>query len=492
MRMKALHERRRQRMAAQRTAEENLERDLQQMEEEEKAEAAAKGKGRGKRKRSEAEEKEEAEFGEDNENSQGTRVSSRISRARQQDRSASKTDRRRSTRNASLTTASTPAAAGEEEWQQLPPEWIKSEQEEREDDPDFGQENGAASASESELSMLEDEDGDVVRASTRSSQRRTSPRKTREPPRVAQRTRNKVKAKGATDESELSELSDVDGMSLDEEEDENEDDDNASVAAAIALEEPAGSYPDSAWDSYTGLPSFDDEDNDLPADFVRWELVIQDLPEWLEFEQKLFPDTEDANERALITWVEQYVQPRVRDELARREEVRKKEESARKAAERKARLAVEKSQEASPAPSASAPANKFRSSRIAQREAREADERAKALAEERARQAEEAIRNPGSVPSISLGQADAPENDVDKKVFESDRRAARARQREEDRKAREEADLAAALRESAAEEGDQPDEAMPAAEFGQPPLQAPVPVSNSNDATLQHQCEFLS
>jgi hypothetical protein len=125
--------------------------------------------------------------------------------------------------------------------------------------------------------------------------------------------------------------------------------------------------------------------------------------------------------------------------------VRKKEEAAKKAAERKARIEREKAAAASgsPAPGPAAPSRTFRSSRIAQKEAKEAEERARAKAEERLKYSATPDR------STSTAAVEAkPESEVDIKIAERDRRAARAREREEAKKAREEAELLAALQES--------------------------------------------
>lgn len=476
MRMKALHERRRQRSAAKKAAEEALDLEIAEMDEMDRKkaqEAIANGKSTGKRKRvavQEVEEDEEfaAEEEEEEESNSNVRTSSRTSRGRKaaepapppagqvvQTRSG-----RRSTRNSSAgNLAAMQIGNGTEEWEKIPPEWMKSEEDERDDDPDFGaeegqDENGGDSENDSELSML-DEDGEEVkgsRKSTRSSQRqrRSSPRKPRS---------GRSKQAPATGESELSDLSDVEGMSLDEAEDGEEDDGEEK----IDLNEPVGHYPNSAWDAFTSVPRYDDEDKDQPEGFVHWELLIKELPEWLDFSEKYFPETEDPREIALVSWIDEQVIPRVNAELERREDVRKKEEAAKKAAERKARIEREKAAAAAgttpPVAAVPSKANRsFRSSRIAQKEAKEAEERAKALAEERLRQSQTQSQTPdrGTPVPTSEGQNDGPQPDP--KIVERDRRAARAKEREEAKKAKEEADLLAALEESEGGPSRQPEQ----------------------------------
>lgn len=486
MRMKALHDRRRERIAAKKAAEQALDQEIEAMDEMDRKkaqEASTNGKSSGKRKRATVQEPEEDEQDDDfaaeeeeEEEPQSTRVSSRISRARKTDSAStpsSRPNRRRSTRNSSVgnMTALQGGGSAEEEWQKIPAEWMRSEEEERDEDPDFGaeqQENGAESENDddSELSLLDEDEDEVAKASRRSGRRasqrsrRTSPRKSRE---------SRVKAESKND-SELSDLSDVEGMSLDEAEDAEEEEGDEK----IDLSEPVGYYPDSAWESYKAVPSFDDEDKDQPEGFVHWELLIKELPEWLEFTEKYFPNTEDSRELALVSWVDEQVVPKAQAELERREEVRKKEEAARKAAERKARLEKEKAAAAagaSPAPGSLPPGRTFRSSRIAQKEAKEAEEKAKALAEERLRP-----RDPNDQSVLDLGE-EGSESQADVKIVERDRRAARAKEREDAKRAREEAELIAALEE--AEGGpseDQPAKAIQSSEQSAMQVDSVVPV----------------
>lgn len=493
MRMKALHDRRRERIAAKKAAEQALDQEIEAMDEQDRKKAAqrkaaaatnaentlsaANGKTSGKRKRTavvepEEEEEDDQDFAaeeeeeedEEAEEAQNIRVSSRISRARRADTATTtantrtRPDRRRSTRNSSAgNLASMQIGNGEEEWQQIPAEWMRSEEEEKDEDPDFGaeqQENGAESDNDSELSLLEgddddeDEDGGGVSRKSRRSNRRSSQRQRRTSPRKVRETRsNAAASKSETKgESELSDLSDVEGMSLDEAEDNEEDGEDEK----IDLNEPVGYYPDSAWESYKAVPSFDDEDKDQPEGFVHWELLIKDLPEWLEFSEKYFPNTEDPREVSLVSWVDEHVVPKVHAELERREEVRKKEEAARKAAERKARLEKEKAAAAAagergtpPVAGAPPPGRTFRSSRIAQKEAKEAEERAKALAEERSRRKDTPDQN-----MLHSGEEHTTQSQAEVKIAERDRRAARAKEREEAKKAKEEAEMLAALQEA--------------------------------------------
>jgi len=458
MRMKALHDRRRERIAAKKAAEQALDQKIEAMDEMDRKkaqEASANGKSSGKRKRATIQEPEEDAGDEDfaeeeeEEEAKSTRVSSRLSRARKTDPSAessSRLSRRRSTRISSVGNVAAlqggAGATGDEEWQKIPAEWMRSEEEERDEDPDFGaeqQENGIESDvdNDSELSLLEEDDEDEDVKASRKSGRRASQRARRSSPRKPRESRVKAESKN---DSELSDLSDIEGMSLDEAEDAEEDGDEK-----VDLNEPVGYYPDSAWESYKAVPSFDDEDKDQPGGFVHWELLIKDLPEWLEFSEKYFPNTEDSREVALVSWVDEQVVPKVNAELERREEVRKKEEAARKAAERKARIEKEKAAAAagtSPAPSTLPPGRTFRSSRIAQKEAKEAEERAKALAEERLRPKD------SSDQAVPAGAEETPESQAQAKIVERERRAARAREREDAKKAREEAEMIAALQES--------------------------------------------
>ena len=262
-RMKALHEARRIRMESRRAQDEQnrnqLESLLAQVDNEDENVRESRAVN-GKKRKWDGEESDTDEFEAADYEDEGTRSSSRINRVRLRERLASRPPRRRSTRMANTNDSNGPKGAGaEEDWQQIPPEWLKSEDQEKNEDPDFGaaadgDEDGADAegtgtrvrgGSESDLSLLEEE-MPVRTASSRVVSRR-SPRKI-----LA------IAAKTVAEESDHSANSanDNDLEESDEEEEEDQIEDQH--------------WPDSAYDLG---PSFDDEGPGLAEGFTQWEAV---------------------------------------------------------------------------------------------------------------------------------------------------------------------------------------------------------------------------
>ena len=165
--------------------------------------------------------------------------------------------------------------------------------------------------------------------------------------------------------------------------------------------------------------------------------ICTNLEEWLAFESR-FKTSTDSNERALVTYVNSTVLPGVQAAFEAREAEDQRKAAivaaAEKAAARKARMKQQ-------APLLQVPTrqSRHRSSRLAVKESIAEEERRKNAAME-----------PLNYYAARQGSGEISES-TGQKVVETDRRAARARQREEEKRSREEAELIAEL--AATEEG---------------------------------------
>ena len=431
--MWALHERRRQRTAAKKAAEEALDREIVAMDATQREAALAAGKG--KRKRDESDD-EDAEAGH-------TRSSSRLGQARLAERIANRPARRRSTRNGESSSAM--QIDGEEEWQKIPPEWLKSEDQEKDEDPDFGndadvkaEDDGNESASD--LSVL-GEDEDLADMTNGHPGRRTSSRRSPRKTVTLDEDRDNL--------SDLSELSEAHAS----EDEDGEDAPPTNVTGEV--------YAQSA---YNMGPSFDSEDEDLPEDFIRYEAICTNLEEWNAFADR-FGDTEDDKEIALLNFVSEQVIPGVTAGYAAKEAEKQKKIAQRKAQIRKERqkaqqaaLAAERAAErAAAGPSSNGRAaqnSRTRSSRVQKKELTEEEKREQALSERVSYNEKNLFANVMSGRNTRDGSEDG-------KSFETDRRALRARQREEEKRQREEAEVLKQLEEVEGET--QPEEGNAAA-----------------------------
>lgn len=243
------------------------------------------GKGRGKRKRASTDSDGEPAAEE-------PRTSARLNDTRSSERSGRRNKAlfaptRRSTRNPGPMIAS--GLPGDEDWQQIPAEWLKSEEQEKDEDPDFGAlqtKEHISEESDHDEMLVDESDSD---APTNKPRRRGPgrPRKaeneimSRRSPRKSRPARNRIQSNEDDDEEGVSmahhpdpfgsDLSDLSDLADDVDDDEDNDSDEERIASAAKRK---GHYPDSM---YEIGPTFDDEDSNLPHGFVRWEAVS-----WLE------------------------------------------------------------------------------------------------------------------------------------------------------------------------------------------------------------------
>jgi len=219
-----------------------------------------------------------------------------------------------------------------------------------------------------------------------------------------------------------------------------------------------------AQSAYNMGPSFDSEDEDLPEDFIRYEAICTNLEEWNAFADR-FGDTEDDKEIALLNFVSEQVIPGVTAGYAAKEAEKQKKIAQRKAQIRKERqkaqqaaLAAERAAErAAAGPSSNGRAaqnSRTRSSRVQKKELTEEEKREQALSERVSYNEKNLFANVMSGRNTRDGSEDG-------KSFETDRRALRARQREEEKRQREEAEVLKQLEEVEGET--QPEEGNAAA-----------------------------
>ena len=425
-RMWALHERRRQRTAAKKAAEEALDREIAAMDATQRAEALANGKGKRKREDSDDEDPD-ADAG------AHVRSSSRLGQARLAERMANRPPPRRSTRGGESSSAM--QLDGDEDWQKIPPEWLKSEDQEKDEDPDFGADGDVKAeeaGNESDLSGVdEDEDlADVLNGHTRRTSSRRSPRKT---------------VNMDEDKDNLSDLSDLSDAHPSEDSD-GEDAPPTNVTGEV--------YAQSA---YNMGPSYDSEDDELPEGFVRYEAICTNLDEWTAFDER-FGDTEDAKEIALLDFVRDQVIPGVTAGYAAKEAERQKKIAQRKAQLRKERqkaqqaaLAAERAAERAAGNSSTnggrgQQSNRTRSSRNPKKELTEDEKREQALSERVNYSEKNLFANVMSGRSTRAGSENG-----EGRAYEIDRRALRAKQREEEKRQKEEAEMLKELEEAEGE-----------------------------------------
>lgn len=463
--MWALHERRRQRTAAKKAAEEALDREIAAMDATQRAAHFASNKGKRKREDSDDD---------DDDAGESVRTSSRIGQARLAERMANRPARRRSTRTSEGSSAI--QLEGDEEWQKIPPEWLKSEDQEKDEDPDFGAEAEAEAkaeeeedGNESDLSVL-DEDEELAeimsKHKNRSSSRR-SPRKT----------------VNMAEDQNLSDLSDLsDGQPSEESEDEEAPPSNVT----------GETYAQSA---YNMGPSYDSEDDELPAGFVRFEALCTDMSSWETF-AKRFAKAKDEKEIALHTFVQDQVLLGVKAGYDSKEAERQKKIAQRKAQIRKERqkaqqaaLAAERAAEREAASSSSnvrsLQSNRTRSSRAPKKELTE-EEKRQQLLNERVNYSEKNL----FANAMSGRNTRAGSETGDGKAFETDRRALRAKQREEEKRQREEADMLRQLEEAEAEA--QPDQANKSAAAEDEDDEIGVPVVQGMSIGCSRDCRLTS
>ena len=266
--MKILHEARRAKMQARHVQEERSRKELNALRAQVKAENEASGDGSrssGKKRKRDRDGSDTDEFDAADYEDQGIRTSSRVNRARLQERLANRPPRRRSTRTAGSADHPGNLTANDfdEDWQKIPPEWLKSEDQEKSEDPDFGAAfdgnedddnamnteaggNESAGEDESDLSIL-DEEEDLVRAASRGIISRRSPRKLY-----------------TEDHVRKAEESDFSALSADEDDGDYEFSDDGDQDGEGQF------WPESA---YNLGPSFDEEDQGSPEGFLPWEAV---------------------------------------------------------------------------------------------------------------------------------------------------------------------------------------------------------------------------
>lgn len=473
-RLRAFHDKRREQLAIKLAAEQSAKAgkqaaaerakqevallDAQIAEEDAAAEAALRAKGKRKRQVSDSEDEVSAA-------DISLRSSARLTRgraAKPKPPPSRLSSRLRATRSGVMEDEKKPSV--DAEWQAVPPEWLKSEEQEKDEDPDFGAaEIGDESMSEaSDIDDVQENEDDVIRSKRRTSTRGNRPSTSARPSASSRRSPRKVQAsdsKTALEEELEEELADSDLSELSDlgEEGEERDSDEEILSKA---NNRTGRYPDSAYN--TG-PSFDDEDKDLPDGFHRWEAVCDgnarrlphltlsfvcltlqictNLDEWAAFEDR-FPNSTHESEVSLLAFVSERILPGVKADYERREEEKRKKAAAAKRAALKAKAKSE--QLSVPATTSSASSVQYiqggrqRSSRLAKRE--------------HVADAERKLREAESPLHYSDGGTRRERDPSEQRVVESDRRAQRARQREEEKRQREEAALLAALSESAAQQ----------------------------------------
>lgn len=186
------------------------------------------------------------------------------------------------------------------------------------------------------------------------------------------------------------------------------------------------------------------------------------MEDWLAFESRFPRKPTDPNEKALIAYVNSSIIPGIKAAMEARQAERKKKEAAEKAAARKAAREARNEGKGGAAGEGSKPDGK--SSRIAQAEA---DKRAG----ERIKYDEQQMANMSMTPGgIARSESEAAAD----RAAEVDRRALRAKQREEEKRQKGEADALRALR-IANGEPPEPEEIKPPP----PPAPTPAPVTMS-------------
>lgn len=437
-RMRNLHEARRQRSLLKKEVEETS--DRASPADVSSAKAGGRPAPRGKRKREESEGQEES-----TPPVSGRSVPRRAAAAAFASRPSERPQRRRSSRYNGMAdaanTSSLPAAE-EDDWQQIPAEWLKSNAQEMDEDPDFGEgdddddaglgdEDADMDAEDDDLGDLDldlDEDdnlsaiGDDSQVPSRI--RRQSPRK----PAIAS-----VKLEGGDfglDSDDLSAegaspqpLSGADAKS------------NRRASASP----PPGTFPDAAW---TVLQTYSEEEESLPDDFVRYECICANLDDWNAFRSRFTEEPTDPKEVALLRLITENVIPSVKADYEAKRKEKERQIALAKAARKRQRIAEAKALEKAAAKAAKEEA--------LQRDSREGSAQALGVPSDGgvARRASERISyNERQLFDAVLSRGGS-EALSDVKVSETDRRAARLKQREEEKKAREEEEMMKHLREA--------------------------------------------
>ena len=447
-RMRNLHEARRQRSLLKKEVEETSGRASP-------AEAgSARGGGRstprGKRKREESEVVEESAPP-----VSGRSVPRRAAAAAFASRPSERPQRRRSSRyggTGDLANTSALPAAEEDDWQQIPAEWLKSDAQEMDEDPDFGEgddddeqdndggigdEDGDLDVEDDDLGDLDlelDEDDDLSAngddSQVLSQTRRQSPRK----------------PAAASGKLEVGDFGlDSEDLSADGASPQPSTSAFASTKRHAPGSPPPGTYPDAAW---TVLQTYSEEEASLPDDFVRYECICANLDDWNAFRSRFPEESTDLKEVALLRLITENVIPSVKADYEAKRKEKERQIALAKAARKRQRIAEAKALEKAAAKAAKEEA--------LQRDSRADSAQALGVPSDggNARRASDRISyNERQLFDAVLSRGGS-EALSDVKVSETDRRAARLKQREEEKKAREEEEMMKHLREAQGLEAD--------------------------------------
>ncbi|AAW42093.1 hypothetical protein CNBC6970 [Cryptococcus deneoformans B-3501A] len=286
----------------------------------------------------------------------------------------------------------------DDEWQQVPDEWLDGAKEDHADTEDAsdGEKEEEGDDDESELSDLTDEEehaAEVEAVKARESQENGQPKKNRRKA-VKEEVEEKVEEVADAD-SPLSELPEPDPEPIveqDDEEDEYNPDEDVEQDDAMDVDETEPKQEEEEDDAEEDGEEEEDiikaaikEANNLPEGFIEWETVCVTLYDWRTFPEQ-FAKSKHPDEKALYKLLHDQVGPTIIEQLTEKEKERLKQEAFlnRKRSSRIATKELEK-EEAVRREQAQREMEE-RMERTRKEEMRKAKEEAEALAREKARE----------------------------------------------------------------------------------------------------------